>query len=81
MFAEDMQSYMKQSPQVYFEFSWLVFFINFTIGAVLGLILTGLTKDWRVGVSVGAAIFITFYVLQGRTTLCHCLFMYMNSLK
>lgn len=55
---------MKQSPQIYFEFTWLVFFINFTIACLVGLVVLGLTK-WHTGLAVGGSVFVAMYTFQG----------------
>lgn len=64
IFVEDMKAYMRHSPAVYFEFSWLIFIINFTICAFIGLIV-GLLHKYYTGLAVGLALFVFFYTLQG----------------
>ncbi|XP_067950108.1 kinase D-interacting substrate of 220 kDa B-like isoform X2 [Watersipora subatra] len=60
---EDMEAYMKQSPQIYFQFSSLIFFLNFSISLIIGLLLTGF-YGWKVGLGVGLSILFLIYVLQ-----------------
>ena len=44
---EDMKAYMKQAPPIYFEFSWTVFFLNFTVSLLLGLVIAAATGKQR----------------------------------
>ena len=65
LISEDMKAYMRHTPPVYFQFSWLVFIINFMISAFVGL-LVGLLHKYYSGLGVGFGLLVLLYSIQGR---------------
>ena len=60
-----MKAYMRHTPPVYFQFSWLVFIINFMISAFVGLLI-GLLHKYYSGLGVGFGLLVLLYSIQGR---------------
>ena len=65
LISEDMKAYMRHTPPVYFQFSWLVFIINFMISAFVGLLI-GLLHKYYSGLGVGFGLLVLLYSIQGR---------------